>query len=119
VFRKGKSTIHQLFIVKLILEKFWEYKIDVHQIFVDFKQAYDKINTEKLYKIMLYFGIPEKLIRLTKVTMEDSAFYVKMQTELTEPTTRNGLKQGDGLAPFLFNTVLEYVIRTSVNTDGT
>jgi hypothetical protein len=110
-----------LFIVKLILEKFWEYKIDVHQIFVDLKQAYDKINIEKLYKIMLYFGIPEKLIRLTKVTMEDSAFYVKMQTELTEPTTiRNGLKQGDGLAPFLFNIVLEYVIRKSnVNTDGT
>jgi hypothetical protein len=24
---------------------------------------------------MLYFGIPEKLIRLTKVSMEDSAFF--------------------------------------------
>jgi hypothetical protein len=42
--------------------------------------------------------------------MEDSAFYIKIQTELTEPTTtRNGLKQGDGLAPLLFNIVLEYV----------
>jgi sorting nexin-29 len=110
-----------LFTVKLILEKFWEHKIDVHQIFVDFKQAYDKINRGKLYKIMLYFGIPEKLIRLTKVSMEDSAFYVKLQTELTEPTTtRNGLKQGGGLAPLLFNIVLEYVIRkSSINTDGT
>jgi hypothetical protein len=70
---------------------------------------------------VLYFGIPEKLIRLTKVTMEDSAFYVKIQTELSEqPTTRNGLKQGHGLAPLLFNIVLEYVIRKSnINTDGT
>jgi hypothetical protein len=119
-FREGKSTIDKLFTVKLILEKFWEYKIDVHQIFVDFKQAYDKINREKLYKIMLYFGIPEKLIRLRKVTMEDSAFYINIQTELTEPTTRNGLKQGDGLAPLVFNIVLEYVIRKSnINTDGT
>jgi sorting nexin-29 len=120
-FRKRKSTADQLFTVRLILEKFWEYKIDVHQIFVDFKQAHDEINREKLYKIMLYFGIPEKLIRLTKVTVEDSAFYVKIQTELTEPTTkRNGLKQGDGLAPLLFNIVLEYVIRKSnINTDGT
>jgi hypothetical protein len=67
---------------------------------------------------MLYFGIPEKLIRLTKVTMEDSAFYVKIQTERT--TTRKSLKQGDGLAPLLFNIVLEYVIRKSnINTDGT
>jgi hypothetical protein len=117
-FRKEKSTIDQLFTVILILEKFWEYKIDVHQIF---KQAYDKINRKKLYKIMLYFGIPEKQIILTKVTMEDSAFYVKIQTELTEATTtRNGLKQAHGLAPLLFSIVLEYVIRKSnINIDGT
>jgi sorting nexin-29 len=67
---------------------------------------------------MLYFGIPENLIGLTKV---DSAFYVKIQTELTEPTTtRNGLKQGVGLVPLLFNIVLQYVIRKSnISTDGT
>jgi sorting nexin-29 len=120
-FRKGKSTIDQLFTVRLILEKFWEYKIDGHQIFVDFKQAYDKIKRKNLYKIMLYFGIPEKLIRLTKATMEDSAVYVKIQTELTEQTTtRNGLKQRDGLALLRFNIVLEYVIRKSnINTDRT
>jgi hypothetical protein len=41
-------------------------------------------------------------------------------SELTEPTTRNGLKQGDGLAPLLFNIVLEYAIRKSnISTDGT
>jgi sorting nexin-29 len=45
-FRKGKSTTDQLFSVKLIQEKFWEYKTDVHQIFVDFKQVYDKINSK-------------------------------------------------------------------------
>jgi sorting nexin-29 len=50
-FRKGKSTIDQLFTVNLILEKFWEYKIDIHQMFVDFKQAYDKINREKYIKL--------------------------------------------------------------------
>jgi hypothetical protein len=50
---------------------------------------------------MLSFGIPEKLIRLTKVTMEYSAFYVKIRTEPT--TTINGLKQGYWLALLLFN----------------
>jgi sorting nexin-29 len=116
-FWRGKSTTDQLFSVILILEKFWEYKIDVHRIFVDFKQAYDKIDRRKLYKIMLLFRIPKKLIRLTKVTMKDSAFKVKILTEPT--TTRKGLKQGDGLAPLLFNIVLEYIIRKSnINTDG-
>jgi sorting nexin-29 len=64
--RKGKSTTDQLFSVKLILEKFWEYKIDVHQIFVDFKQAYDKSNRRTLYKIMLFFRIPQKTNKINQ-----------------------------------------------------
>jgi hypothetical protein len=37
---------------------------------------------------------------------------VKVQTELTDTfEIRQGLKQGDGLAPVLFNLALEYVIR--------
>jgi hypothetical protein len=35
---------------------------------------------------------------------------VKVQTELTDTfEIRQGLKQGDGLAPMLFNLALEYV----------
>jgi hypothetical protein len=55
-FRKGKSTTDQLFSVKLILEKLEEYKIDVHQIFVDFKQDYDKTDRRKLYKIVIFWN---------------------------------------------------------------
>jgi sorting nexin-29 len=70
---------------------------------------------------MLFFGIPKKLVGLTKVIMKVSAFQVKIQTELTEPTTtRKCLKQGGGLAPLVFNIILEYIIRKSnINTDGT
>jgi sorting nexin-29 len=108
--------------VNSILEKFWEYKIDVHQIFVAFKQAYAKIDSESYTKLCHFSeSPPPQNVRLTKVTMEYSAFQVKIQTELTEPTiTKKGLKQGDGLAPLLFNIVLEYIIRkSSINTDGT
>jgi hypothetical protein len=55
-FRKGKSTIDQLFTVRLILEKFWEYKIDVHQMFVDFKQAYDKINRKIISNYVVFWN---------------------------------------------------------------
>jgi hypothetical protein len=55
------------------------------------------IKLKEVHQIMLLFGIPKKPIRLTKVTIEDSAFQVNIQTEPT--TRRNGLKQGDWLAP--------------------
>ena len=53
---------------------------------------------------MLYFGIPNKVIRLTKATMQNSTYYVKRGTIVTDGfKVGTGLKQGDGLATNLFN----------------
>lgn len=60
-FRPGRSTIDQLFTVKQVLDKCWEYNVEVHQIFEDFKQAYDSVNRNALFRIMLQFGIPKNL----------------------------------------------------------
>jgi endonuclease/exonuclease/phosphatase family metal-dependent hydrolase/ribosomal protein S28E/S33 len=120
-FRTGRSTTDQIFSVKQVLEKCWEYNIEVHQIFVDFKQAYDSIDRTVLYTILLDLGIPAKLVRLIKLTMTGSISQVRVQNDLTASfETECGLKQGDGLAPILFNLALEYVIRRiPVDTKGT
>jgi len=53
---------------------------------------------------MAHFGIPDKLIRLTKATMKNSTYHVKTGTIMTNGfKVGTGLKQGDGLAPNLFN----------------
>ena len=93
----------------------------MHQIFVDFQKAYDSIRRDKLYAIMAHFGISNNLIRLTKATMENSNYCVKIGTIMTDGfKIGTGLKQGDGLAPTLFNIALEYVIRqSSVQTTST
>jgi hypothetical protein len=36
----------------------------VHQLFLDFKKAYDLVRREVLYNILTEYGIPMKLIRL-------------------------------------------------------
>jgi len=61
---------------------------------------------------MLEFGIPPKLVRLTKATMEGTTAKVKVQNELSESFhIQNGLRQGDALACILFNIALEKIIR--------
>ena len=61
---------------------------------------------------MAHFGILNKLIRLKKATKENSTYYVKIGTIMTDDfKVGTGLKHGDGLAPNLFNIALEYVIR--------
>jgi hypothetical protein len=51
-FRRDRSTTDQIFALKNILEKCNEYNIILHQLFTDFKQAYDSVIRNKLYSIM-------------------------------------------------------------------
>jgi hypothetical protein len=45
----------QIFYIRQILEKKWEYNGTVHQLFIDFKKAYDSVKGEVLYNILLEF----------------------------------------------------------------
>jgi hypothetical protein len=66
-FRRNRSTIDQIFCIRKILQKKWEYNETVHQLFIDFKKAYDSVRREVLYNILIEFGIPMKLVRLIKM----------------------------------------------------
>jgi hypothetical protein len=42
----------------------------VHQLFIDFKKAYDSVKREVLYNILLEYSVPKKLVRLIKNVFE-------------------------------------------------
>ncbi|KAJ4426488.1 hypothetical protein ANN_27302 [Periplaneta americana] len=90
-----------------IMEKKWEYKGTVHQLFIDFKKAYDSVKREVLYDILIEFGIPKKLVRLIKMFLSETYSRVR----IVQFPIHCGLKQGDALSPLLFNFALEYAIR--------
>jgi sorting nexin-29 len=84
----------------------------VHQLFIDFKKAYDSVKREVLYSILLEFGIPNKLVRLIKMCLNETYHKVHVGKLLSDKfPIQNGLKQGDALLPLLLNFALEYAIR--------
>ena len=75
-------------------------------------KAYDSVRREVLYKILIEFGIPKKLVRLIKMSLTETYSRVREGKNVSDRfPIRNGLKQGDALTPLLFNFALEYAIR--------
>ena len=94
------------------MEKKWKFDSTIHQLFIDFKKAYDSVKREVLYNIYTEFGIPKKLVRLIKMCLSEIYSRVGVGRFLSYPFPIHcGLKQGGALSPLLFNFVLEYAIR--------
>ena len=51
-----------IFIMRQILEKCYEYNIKMHILFIDFKQAFDSVDRQKIIQILQELRIPNKLI---------------------------------------------------------
>jgi hypothetical protein len=83
-FRRNRSTMDQIFYIRQVLEKKWEYNGTVHQIFIDFKKAYDSVKREVLYNIPLEFGIPMKLFRLIKMRLNETYSKVRIGKLLSD-----------------------------------
>jgi sorting nexin-29 len=120
-FQKGRSTTDQIFCLRMILEKACEYKVDIHQLYIDYKQAYDTINRAELVEIMKEFEISMKLVRLVRMTLTNTNSKVKIQGKLSLSfETTIGLRQGGSLSTLLFNLYMERIIRNvRINPGGT
>ena len=57
-FRRNRSTTDHSFSIRQMLQKKWEYNEAVHQLFIDFKKAYDSVRREVLYNILWSVGSP-------------------------------------------------------------
>jgi hypothetical protein len=76
--------MYQIFYIWQILENKWKYNGTVHQLFIDFKKAYDSVKREALYNILLGFGIPKRLVRLIKMCLNETYSEVRVVKLLSD-----------------------------------
>jgi hypothetical protein len=95
--------------------------VNIHQLYIDYKEAYDCINRDQSIDFIKEFGIPNTLVRLVKITFEKRKNKVNTQTKMSPSfETAVGLKQGDAVCTILFDLCMEKVIKNvKTNPRGT
>jgi hypothetical protein len=56
----------------------------IHQLFADFKNAYDSVRREVLYNILIELGVPMKLVRLTKMCLNEIDSKVRIGKHMSD-----------------------------------
>ena len=76
---------------------------EVHQLLIDFKKSYDSVRREIIYKNLIEYGIPRKLVRLIKMSVTETYSRFRVGKNVSDRfLIRNVLKQGDALSPIFF-----------------
>jgi hypothetical protein len=83
--------------------KKWEYNGTVHKLFIDVKKAYVSVRREVLYNILINLGVSMKLVKLIKMSLNETYSKVRIGKYLSDNfPIQSGLKQRDALSPLFF-----------------
>jgi sorting nexin-29 len=75
-----------------------EYGVTLYHLFVEFKSAYDTVNRKRLHWALYEMKFPTNIIRIEKLTAEDTKSQVRIQSDLSAAvTSKYGLREGDVL----------------------
>ena len=113
-FRLGSSTTDQIFTLKQIFEKSWEYGKDLFACFVDLEKAYDRVPRDKLWKVLQEYGINGQLLHTIKSFYCRPEVCVRVngkQSKLLHVSIR--LWQGCVLSPLLFIVYMNWIDKCS------
>ena len=114
-FRRGRGTRDQIFNLKQIIEKYREFNKKLLVAFIDYKKAFDSVHHPLLWNEMFNMGFPIHLINLIKKLYEKQEACVRTGYGMSGwfPLL-NGVRQGCGLSPLLFNLYSEIIMRKAL-----
>jgi len=93
--RSGRPYTNLIFSLRVLTDGSQEWQSKLYIVFIDFEKSFDSLHHEPLWKLLTFYGIPEKLVILIIALYEDSQCCIKM----TEGKARyfhvlSGVQQG-------------------------
>jgi len=110
-FRAGRGTVDMIFSARQLVEKCREQCLPLCQVFVDLTKAFDTVNRDALWKVLLKFGCTPAFVDKLRQLHRSVKARVNFNCQLSDQIdVDNGVKQGDIPAPTLFSLYLTAVL---------
>ena len=113
-FRKGRGTRDQIANIRWSIEKAREFQKNIYFCFIDYANAFDCVDHNKLWKILKEMEIPDHLTCLLRNLYAGQEATVRTGHGTADwfPIGK-GVRQGCILSPCLFNFYAEYIMRST------
>ena len=113
-FRKGRGTRDQIANIHWSMEKAREFQENIYFCFIDYAKAFDRVDHNKLWKILKKIGIPDHLTCLLRNLYSGQEATVRTGHGTTDWfQIGKGVRQGCILSPCLFNLYAEYIMQNA------
>jgi hypothetical protein len=119
-FRKGRSTVEQIFNLNILSQKYKQHQEDLYHVFIDYRRAFDRVWHAALIATMKKYNITPMLINTITSLYESATSAVLFNGKVGEWfRTTIGVRQGCLLSPTLFNIFLEMIMTEALeNFEG-
>ena len=111
-FRKGRGCTDAIFALRQLCERTIEYGRDLHLVFVDQEKAFDRVNRDKLLKVLEQYGVMGQLLDNIRAIYANSRSAVRTASGTSDwsPVT-SGVRQGCNLSPLLFVIYMDQITK--------
>lgn len=115
LFHSGQSTTEQIFIVRVLCEKYSQHQQDLHYVFIDFTKAFDGVWHDALWATMKKYNMGQKLTNTNKQLFAKASSAVIAQSSVGDWFhTTVGVQQGCLLSPMLYIIYLEHIMNEAL-----
>ena len=109
--RKGRGTRDQIVNIRCIIVKAREFQENIYFCFIDYANAFDWMDRNKLWKILQEMGIPDHLTCLLRNLYAGQKATVRMgHRTMNWFQIGKGIYQGYILSPCLFKLYAEFIM---------